>query len=374
MKIKQLMLKNFAAVSDITVNILPGVNFIVGENGAGKTTVGLNAVWMVLKGLAQKGPDVFHAERFRFIGPNGKSATGELVLHDEKENIDIIVTRKLTKSKTELTITASDGRQLDQAFLDEIFNIFTINLFSFSRLASKKQSLALGLDTSEFDQERSDLYAKRRNIAREVKRLKAIAESCPQQTEVESVNLAALMKEKDRIDKENLATERKANEKNVAHVMEVNEFNQKQKYKAAQKINIKEKIAGTEAEIKRLQTQMKVLLEKFRNYPEPEEARTSNPPEKPELVSTETLTQQITAAESINEHARQYRDFVKASLEYNDENTKLKEIEIQYVDNETSRMEHIQSKKLPFSNMTIDEDGGLLVSEKPFCEPYFSKG
>jgi DNA repair exonuclease SbcCD ATPase subunit len=374
MKIDQLMLKNFAAVSDITVNISPGVTYLVGNNGAGKTTVGLNSVWFVLQGLAQKGPDVFHAERFRFIGPNGRSATGGLVLRDEKENIKVEVIRKLTKTATTLKIIASDGRQLDQSYLDEIFNIFTINLFAFSKLPPKEQSLALGLDTSEFDQERSDLYAERRDIAREVKRLKAVAGSCPQQTEVESVNLAALLTEKDRIDKENTGIERKTNKEYAAHVVEVNGFNREQRELIKQKKALLLDMEETERQIELLQKTLRLDREEFTAMPIPQEEKIQDALDAPDLISTEKLTRQITAAESINEHARQYQDFVKASGECHAENNSLEKIETQYAKNESDRVKYIQAKKLPFSNMTIDEDGGLLVSEKPFCEPYFSKG
>ena len=99
MKIKQIMLKNFANVNQIEINLSDSVTYLIGENGSGKTTVGLNAVWFILEGLALKGQKVLHGDRFRFIGKQGKSAIGKLVLHDEAKNIDIIIQRKLLNSK-----------------------------------------------------------------------------------------------------------------------------------------------------------------------------------------------------------------------------------------------------------------------------------
>lgn len=375
MELRKMMYENFGKISKITINISPGVTLITGPNGACKTTVGLNGVWFVLKGLAQKGQDVFHAERFRFIGKNGKSAKGVLFLHDEKENIDIEVTRKLTKTATTLKITASDDRQLDQAFLDEIFNVFTINLFSFSKLSPKDQARALGLDTAKYDATRERLYVERRDVGREAKRLKAVADSCTQTTEVEAVNLTALLKEKEQIDLENAQTEKVVNEKHAAMLNEIREFNREQKQIAARRSNIAERMAASEAEIHRLQTQLKALREDLAGCPVAEDLKnTEVPPENHVLRSTERVSQQIEAAESTNEHARQYKEHQAAFLAHRKEHEKYIVIENQYIKTEIDKVEYIKGKKLPFSNMTIDEDGGLLVGGKPFCEPYFSKG
>ena len=84
MKIKNLMLKNFAKVSEILVSFDDNITYLIGENASGKTTVGLNGVWFVFKGLAQKG-DGLIAERFRFIGPHSKSAKAEITIYDEAE-------------------------------------------------------------------------------------------------------------------------------------------------------------------------------------------------------------------------------------------------------------------------------------------------
>src|SRR5690606_18397042 len=38
------------------------------------------------------------------------------------------------------------------------------------------------------------------------------------------------------------------------------------------------------------------------------------------------------------------------------------------------RLEYIKNFKFPFSNLSVDEDGGLLLNGKPIKEPYFSTG
>ncbi len=176
MKIKNLLLKNFAKVSEISINIDENITYLIGENGSGKTTVGLNGVWFIFKGLAQKG-DGLIAERFRFIGPHSKSAKGEITIYDEGEGVEIKISRKLLKNKTELKIEASDGRQLDQAWLDSIFNAFLIDPVGFSRMSGKAQALAFGADTFTFDEKKKGLYQERLLIGRDVERLQGVVDT-----------------------------------------------------------------------------------------------------------------------------------------------------------------------------------------------------
>jgi len=99
MKIKSVSAFNFAGYSSIQVNLDEHVNYYIGRNGSGKSVLGLDVVWFVLQGIAEKamnGTTPFIGERFRFIGDEGKTALGELVLWDEKKNHEIRVIRKLT--------------------------------------------------------------------------------------------------------------------------------------------------------------------------------------------------------------------------------------------------------------------------------------
>ena len=194
MRIDDLVIQNFATVSYISVSFDKNLTYIVGENGSGKTTTGLNAVWFLLKGLAQKG-DGLIAERFRFIGPHSKSAKVIGNIHDEVEGVKYKITRKLLKNKTELEIEASDGRQLDQAWLDSIFNAFLIDPVGFSRLSGKAQALAFGADTSSFDVKKKDLYQERLLIGRDVERLQGVVDTAGNPEKVEMVDIGELMAE-----------------------------------------------------------------------------------------------------------------------------------------------------------------------------------
>jgi len=374
-KIKDLMLKNFGKVDHLSININPGVNFLIGENGSGKTTAGQTGIWFVLKGLAQKGPDVFHAERFRFIGPNAKSAKGRITIIDEHEGFEAVVERKITKSTPTLKITASDGRQLGQAWLDEIFNVFTMNIFSLSKMPPKEQALALGIDTSKHDSKIKALFEERKEAKKEAARLRVVADKCEQVAPVKPVDLTSLLKQKEEIDQEN---HKKANESMAKHNKRMQEaiaYNGEQgRLAEKQRIVMEAKEAAKEAKKAAQEALDKALKEESELIKPDKLIPTDFQPEEVDLIDTEEISNQIINAEETNERARRHEEYVKAIKEYAQSNRALRDMINNYEEAIEDKTAYIQQSNLPFSNMTIDENGGLLVSDKPFCEPYFSKG
>lgn len=390
MKIKQIMLKNFANVNQIEINLSDSVTYLIGENGAGKTTIGLNSVWFVLEGLALKGQNVLHGERFRFIGEYGPTATGQLILHDEVEKIDITITRKLLKNKTELKITASDGRQLHENFIDEIFNIFSINPVGFAKLTPQEQALAMGIDTSKFDALKKIAYDARTDLGRDVKRLSGAVEEFGAVEKVEPVDLKKLLDAKSKIDAENAKAVDSARAERDAAVQEAIKYNTAQDLKQS-------KIKDATAEVIRVETKIEELLKKIKEMqdsvsellkikkqriaecdalPIPDEKKPTDIPIKmpDEIVSTTDLVQQIESAEATNQKAARYQQKIEAQKKLNAaESLHLaKQAEMDKI--EADRIAYIKACNLPFSNITIDDTGGVLINDRPFNETYFSKG
>ena len=389
MKIKQIMLKNFANVNQIEINLSDSVTYLIGENGSGKTTVGLNAIWFILEGLAKTGKKVLHGDRFRFIGKQGKSAIGKLVLHDEVEKIDITITRKLLKNKTELKITASDKRQLPPDFIDDIFNIFSINPVGFAKLAPQEQSVALGIDTSENDKLKKKVYDERREIGYDVKRLKGAMEEIGTVEKVEKINIQKLLKKKDQIEKANAKLTEKAVEQRDQEVDIAFKFNIEQLNKQTAITNITKDIETKEQDIKtlrenieRLKLQLasdigfhKKLIEKRNEMPVPDEQKSTDIPLfKPDLEDTSALNAQIENAEIINQQAVLYQQSIDNRIKYETAKQKYDNKSLTLAQLEANRVEYIKSCNLPFSNITIDDTGGVLISDRPFNETYFSTG
>jgi hypothetical protein len=383
------MLKNFANVNQIEINLSDSVTYLIGENGSGKTTVGLNAIWFILEGLSLKGKKVLHGDRFRFIGTHGKSAIGKLVLHDEIEKIDITIIRKLLKNKTELKITASDKRQLPADFIDDIFNIFSINPVGFAKLAPQEQSVALGIDTSENDRMKKVAYDERTELGRDVKQLKGAMEEFREVKAVEKVDIQKLLAKKDQIEKTNTKLTEKAVEQRNEEIQKIVEFNDLQKDKTSALTSFTKDIEIREQDIKtlreninRLKTQLasniglhKKLIENRDQMPVPDKQKTTDIPlDKPDLEDTSALNQQIQTAETTNQQATLYQQGVDAEnkhkvakLKYDNKTAELQTIE-------DNRIEYLKSCNLPFANITIDDTGGVLINDRPFSETYFSKG
>ena len=389
MKIKQIMYKNFVNISEMTINLKDDVTFFIGVNGSGKTLAGLTGIWFAFKGIAKIGKGVLHADRFRFIGSNGPTAETQILLHDEIENIDITITRKLLKNKTELKITASDKRQLPANFIDDIFNIFSINPMGFAKLDPQEQSVALGVDTSENDRMKKVAYDERHEIGYDVKRLKGAMEEIGDVEAIEKIDIQELLKAKDKIEATNTKAVEEVRAERDKTIQEALDYNQKQTDKQAAITDITRDIENAEEGIKALHNSIErlkrqiiddkkthaKLLDKRNQLPTPAEKKTTNPIVKMPLTeSTSEVNRQIQAAETINQQAMLYQQSVDAKNKYEIAKTNYdnKTAELQTI--EDNRIEYLKSCNLPFANITIDDTGGVLINDRPFSETYFSKG
>lgn len=350
MKIKNLMLKNFAKVSEISVSFDKNVTYLIGVNGSGKTTIGLNGVWFVFKGLAQKG-DGLIAERFRFIGPHGKSAQGILTIYDETEAVEITISRKLLKNKTELKIEASDGRQLDQGWLDSIFNSFLIDPMGFSRLSGKAQALAFGADTAPFDVKKKELELERRDIGRDVKRLQGVVDAAGSPEKVEEVDVKELMVE--------LEDRQKLNKIRKDALSELETLDGDIITSLADVEYLEQKLSAAK---------MKLVRDNDTRHDKANEIQMMK------IANEQEIKDQIENAQEVNKKAVAYELFLdnknllagaKSCYESGTSNIQK---------NVAGRTEYLKSLKLPWPNITINDDGEFRLNDKPFCSSYFSTG
>lgn len=361
MKLKSLMLKNFGAVSEVSVNFSDSLTYFIGNNGSGKTTLGLLGVWFILQGLAAKaiaGTEVLLADRYRFIGPHGKSAKGTIEVYDEKAKATHTITRKLLKHKTDLEITSSDGVERGQEFLDNLFSAILIDPRRFFKMSGKEQALAFGVDTSEFDDQRKGLGAERLEIRREMKRLKEVIKSEGETEKVEEVSVASLLEE-------------------LKKRQEINQDNKTKRLDARNYELVadsqQEIVDTTRAETQRLQA---VLLEGEKKLAACDEKAAGLTKIAMNLqdADEQEVQDQLSAAEEINARARAYSQSLANQKAHKNEQAKYsaKDNEIAVLD--AKRTKYIQAQKLPFNNITINENGEFRIDGKPFQEPYFSEG
>lgn len=355
MKLLSAFAENFAKVSKINVNFDPNLTLIMGLTGSGKSTIGIDLLFFIFQGLAQKaskGTSPLIAERFRFIGPMGKSAKGGCKIYDEKDDVTHTITRKLLKDSAEVKIESSDGVQRGAEFLDALFSATLIDIRRFARMNPKEQAMAWGIDVSEFAKRRKALEVERLAIYQERERLKGVAETSAGAEEVEAVSLSGLLEQRKEIENFNSMVDEKA-----------------EAYQAL--LTRKE---GAEVELTRLKHELNNAdadlgdaIAEINDFEVPQERQ--------DLTE---IDEKIEGAEGINTKARAYEQSLvdQKAYEVEKERHKKKNDEISGVDSDMT--EYLQKQELPFSNIAITNEGEfrLVVDgvEKIFSETYFSTG
>lgn len=354
MKIKSIKLENFAKYSHIEVSFDKNITYLIGNNGAGKTTLGLNAIWFLFQGIAEKsskGNNPLIAERFRFIGENGASAKGEMVLFDEVRRIKIKVIRKMTKDGTSVAFEAPPDMTLNQEWLNDLFNVFLISPRSFLALDSKKQAETLGIDTSRFDTELESLKSEHTFINRELKSIGVLEEVLP----VDEIDIESLIEVKNNT---------------IA-------FNTKQIALEQDIIRNKEKLKLCEQELDGLIKQREEIDEKISALASKKNAGLkyiSSMPQPEKLRSMEQIDNEIKEATQNNNKNIAYQNYLQQKQKHELKLSELNNNKERQSETIRARIDYIRSKKLPFDNLEINENGELLLSGKPIKEQYFATG
>lgn len=344
MKVKKLHLQNFAKFSDIEVVFNDKVTHLVGMNGAGKTTIGLTALQAAIKGIAEKNKDgQLIGERFRFIGPAKKSADVIVTIVDEANGSEIVVKNRITKESNTITFEAPDGYSVSADWLNNLLNVALLSAKNFTQLTSKEQAITLGINVDSIDKEIKDAKGEITIINRDINSMGTLVPV----EEVNIVSVSALLAEKKIVDDANREIETKNAEYNrIKSGVEV--FKAERDALLAKLTEIEGKISAGE----------KWLTSKS---------------ELP-TQSTEEIEKMIESAEKINETASAYKSY-KINLEKQSELKETLTLAKQKVDVlQQKRNDIIQGFNFSFDGLMVDEDGGLLLNNRPLKEPYFSKG
>jgi hypothetical protein len=389
MKIKEISLNNFANYGKVTVSLNPNVNYYVGKNGSGKSTLGLTGVQAIFQGIAEKatnGTVPIIGERFRFIGPAGATSKNHLILVDEKNgNAEIKISRKITKTGSELSIEAPESYgQLDQDWLNSLFNIFLISPKRFLDLTPKEQAKALGIDTKEFDDEIA-------GYKKQYTEINAVYRSFGELVEVEKVDkvdVAELQVKKDEIRKvlnEKYLANKKSNEdlkkgwldgQDVIKDM-ILQFNDEQCLRNENIIEAKQIVER----LLILGYNGNEVNEWIESLPKPEESKKYIPTPEPEYIpelpndsELKAIDDLIVDANETNQKALLYEQYLQKKAQKEAKEKELKANKDKQATKETERLEYIKSFKFPFSNLSVGEDGELLLNGKPIKQEYFSTG
>lgn len=404
MKIKEIGFKNFSNYSNVVVEFDDTVTYLVGPNGAGKSGIGTTGIQYIFQGIAEKRNKASDApvigERFRFIGPDAKSASGYAILYDENvPGSEIKVIRKMTKDGTTLSFEAPVGMNLDQEWLTDLFNEFMIAPKKFLALSPVEQSRALGINTSEYDAKIAKLKTEFTEINRQIKAFGVIAPveeikpvvlddlKTKKQAEADRLNglYKSNMLHNNEVKKEWEEANKVITQEVYAHNEQV--LTQKKAWnKGNEALNILIEIGYDGHEVKELldaillATQQgitsKQLEEKL--LPEPETKKELTPgfyvELMPDNVALVTIDQEIMTAVETNQKAKDYTDYLQKVKDKEAKEKELQENKDSQRDMEQDRTDYIKRFKFPFPSLTVNEDGGLMSDGKPLKEPYFSTG
>ena len=196
-RVLQLVAENFKRLK--AADVTPGRNAVVvsGKNKAGKTSL-LDSIAAALGGKKCIDQEPIHKG----------AESGQILCVLGDTHPELLVRRVFTGGgKTALEITSGDGYKAPtpQAILDSLCTAIAFDPLSFTRMPPREQLEALrglvGLDFSEQDEERANIYRERTGVNRDISTLKAQADGIeiPDDTPAVEVSVEKLVAELNRI-------------------------------------------------------------------------------------------------------------------------------------------------------------------------------
>ena len=335
LKIKSLKLENFGKFDHFECVFGKDVTRLVGINGSGKTTVGLTGVWATIKGIAERASSgQLIGERFRFIGRGRATSDLEIVLEDVKNELEITIKNHLSKQSNQIEFDCIKGALPDD-WVGDFLNIAFLSAKNFAQQSSKEQALLLGINTDEYDEKLATL---KREFTVINHALRGYGELVKVE-EVEAISVSKLIEQKEEAETHN------TDQEVLGDLIDEH----------------KDEILRIESEITTLKDELKA--EKAKKFDEPED-----------LINVDEITYTLKNAEEINRKATDYKNYIEKKAEKEQKELEVKENKEKQSKIISDRIDFIKSFKFGFEGLGVDENGGLILNEKPIKEPYFSKG
>ena len=187
-KIISLKVKNILRLKAVEIDPKGNLVIIGGDNAQGKTSV-LNSIMMNLGGKKYVPPEPIHRGEKK----------GKIVL----DIGDYVITQTFTATGTTLKVETAKGvpQKSPQAILDGLVGSLSFDPLAFGNEKPAKQAEILrelvGLDFGDLDEKRSELYAERTVMNRDMKTAKARRDGMPYHEDApeKEVSITKLVKE-----------------------------------------------------------------------------------------------------------------------------------------------------------------------------------
>ena len=367
MKIVSLAAENFKRLRAIMIKPDGSTVIVGGKNGAGKSSA-LDAIRAALGGKKHCPEEP--------VRRGAKKA--QIVLESE----ELTVTRTFSKKGTALEVTAKDGTTFasPQAMLDKLVGSLSFDPLEFSRMKPPAQSEVVrrlvGLDFSELDEKRANLYADRTMVSRDLKGAVALLDNLPIVEAPESeISISDAMQE--------LARRRGINDANAEAREDLQDLRDED---AHQTENIKQQktqherfMKAQDAELERLVESNKkaterITKERLANIVESEQLQSKareagkKLAAKVEACKDEDTTEVeavIEGAEEANRKVRAVADRERAGAQHDKLAAAMVILnrKIESIDEE--KAEAIQSAKYPIDGLQVTDDG-VELNDLPF--------
>lgn len=384
-KIKKLFLNNFEKFIDFSVEFGNSVTRLIGLNGAGKTTVGCTAIWAGLRGIAEKSTGgQLIGSRYHFIRDGKSSADIQIELQDDSTGEVIVCKNHITSDSNKITFTSSSGRQLTNKWINSLFSVVFMSAKNFCLLSGKEQALQLGIDTSRIDAQIKELKDEYTILNKEYK---AFGEIKPVEF-VEPIVIEDLWTKKKESQEYNNKLRSEAVEKNKALWNKYLEDRKKEEEENAI-FNMQQDAAAcvlreVEEAYSALRTrgynglEVKEFIETLRK-PEPyrEIISITEPEEVNEVIDESNvmaIDEEIAEAYETNKRAEAYDKYINLCTLKESKRLELDANKFEQERKKEERLKIISAHEFSFGGLSVDDEGGLLLNDRPLRDPYYSKG
>lgn len=355
MKLQKIKLQNFAKFDNFEMEFDGKITRLVGMNGSGKTTVGLTALWAGLKGIAEKGNDQLVGDRYKFIGPSRASADIEITLLDVAADKKVVIRNHITAAGNQITFQSEPDYPISNAWVSNLLNVAFLSAKNFSLMTGKQQALALGIDVSEID-------AKIREVKEEYTLLNR---QLRQVGEIEAAEPATP------VDVNELLAKRKVLSAKQDQVIQ----------KKTEKSRYEQTIKSWEQNIADWRDQIKWLEESISEYQARcEKGRAAIQKLDKELQAVDVSKEieeveiQLQQAQDTNYRSQQYAAYLQRAAQAEELTVEIQRNRNRLDELQQQRLEWIKAFDFGYDQLSVSEDGELLLDGRRIAEPYFSKG
>lgn len=346
LKIEAWRAKNFRNIELVDIEVKDYVMRVSGKNGSGKSSV-IEAIFVALLG-----PKYVGKNAQRLIKKGRDKAVITVNMNDGDRDLEIV--RTISEKGMSLKIKTSDGSKVSQAYLDTLINMTMIDPLKWANAKPSDQISDVkekaGIDTSDLEDEYNEIFKERTFQNREVKRLKGVCDTFSdiEPIDGEVISIQDAYARRDAIIEKN---------------NEINDRNRRIAYVSNEVMSLSDSINSIDQQIANLKEKRETYVQK-----KDEHEKFLEDNEEMELLSLESAEENIKIAHQMSERLSALQEKNKADEEL------LKASEIAKKLTET--LEGIKKKisdtildaDLPFSNISFDEDLGVIVDGIPVSE------